>query len=170
MSNIGKRIMIIGSPGSGKSTFSRKLSDITGLPLIHLDKEFWNSGWIETPKDEWIKKQKSLVSGDQWIIEGNYGGTIGIRVEKADTIICFQLSRVICLFRYFKRVITNLNKVRPYMPDGCNEKIDFDFMKYIWNFPEISGKINNNIIENNRDKQLIIFKKRKDAGDFIMKF
>jgi adenylate kinase family enzyme len=50
MNNIGRRIMVIGSPGSGKSTFSRKLSEITRIPLIHLDKEFWNDGWVETQK------------------------------------------------------------------------------------------------------------------------
>lgn len=98
MNNIGKRIMVIGSPGSGKSTFSRKLSHITGTPLIHLDKEFWNSGWVETPRDEWVKKQKFLVAGDEWIIDGNYGGTMEIRLGKAYTVICFEFMKYIWNF------------------------------------------------------------------------
>ncbi|MCY6356049.1 hypothetical protein [Clostridium sp. ZS2-4] len=105
--------MIIGSPGSGKSTFSRKLAEITGIPLIHLDKEFWNYGWVETPREEWVKKQENLISGNEWIVDGNYGSILDMRIEKADTIVCFQLSRVMCIQSYFKRVVTNINKIRP---------------------------------------------------------
>lgn len=111
MSSIGKRIMVIGSPGSGKSTFSKKLTEKTGIPLIHLDKEYWKYGWVETPREEWIKKQEDLFCGEKWIADGNYGGTMDLRIEKADTIICFKLSRYVCIMRYLKRIITNLNKL-----------------------------------------------------------
>jgi adenylate kinase family enzyme len=167
MSDIGKRIIVIGSPGSGKSTFSRKLSEVTGIPLIHLDKEFWNYGWVETPREEWVKKQGAFICEDEWIIDGNYGGTLDIRVERADTIISFQLSRVVCLIRYFKRVIKNINKLRPDMPEGCPEQFDFEFMKYIWNFPKESGKRNLERIHNSKDKNIIIFKNKNDANSFI---
>ena len=168
MTNIGRRIMVVGSPGSGKSTFSRKLTEITGLPLIHLDKEFWNNGWIETPGEEWIKKQKRLISGYEWIVDGNYGGTMDIRLEKADTVICFKLSRAVCLQSYFKRVITNIGKVRPDMPEGCPEKFDFQFMKYIWNFPKKSGQANINRLQKSKVKFIIVFKKRREANRFII--
>lgn len=167
MNNLGKRIIIIGSPGSGKSTFSRKLADVTGIPLIHLDKEYWNYGWVETPREEWIKKQESLISDDQWIADGNYGGTLPLRMDKADTIICFQLSRVVCILRYFKRVITNMNKIREDMPEGCPEHFDFEFMKYIWNFPDASGKRNLERIQASKGKKIIFFKKKNDAAKFI---
>jgi adenylate kinase family enzyme len=167
MNNIGRRIMVIGSPGSGKSTFSRKLSEITRIPLIHLDKEFWNDGWVETPKEQWLEIQKKLIEGDEWIIDGNYGGTMDIRLEKADTVICFELSRLVCLFSYFKRVITNLNRVRPDMPEGCDEKFDFEFMKYIWEFPKKSGKRNKDRIEGNKNKKIIIFKNRRESNIYI---
>lgn len=169
MNDIGKRIMVIGSPGSGKSTFSRKLSQIIARPLIHLDKEFWNNGWIETPRKEWIEKQKCLITGDEWIVDGNYGGTMDIRLEKADTVICFKLSRTVCLMSYFKRVITNINKVRSDMPEGCPEKFDFEFMKYIWNFPKTSGRKNIEKIEKNKEKQIIVFKNRREANQYIIK-
>lgn len=168
MNNIGKRILVIGSPGSGKSTFSRRLSESTGIPLIHLDKEFWNYGWVETPREEWVKKQENYVSENEWILDGNYGGTLNVRLEKADTIICFQLSRVVCLMRYLKRVITNINKIRSDMPEGCAEYLDFEFMKYIWNFPKVSGKKNLEILKRSKDKHLIIFKKRNEANQYII--
>jgi len=169
MNKIGKRIMVVGSPGSGKSTFSRKLAEISGLPLIHLDKEFWNDGWIETPRVEWVKKQRSLLEGAEWIVDGNYGGTMDIRLEKADTIICFKLSRAVCLLSYFKRVITNIGKVRPDMPEGCPEKFDFEFMKYIWDFPNKSGQKNINRLDEIKDKQIMVFKNRRQAKQFLIK-
>jgi adenylate kinase family enzyme len=167
MNDIGKRIIVIGSPGSGKSTFSRKLAEVTGIPLIHLDKEFWNHGWVETPREEWVERQANFISEDEWIIDGNYGGTLDIRLEKADTIICFQLSRMTCLLRYLKRVITNMNKIRPDMPEGCPEHLDFEFMQYIWNFPRNSGKRNLERINNCKNKHVIFFNKKNDANKYI---
>ncbi|MFX0547864.1 DNA topology modulation protein [Hathewaya histolytica] len=167
MDKIGKRIMIIGSPGSGKSTFSKKLAKLIGIPLIHLDKEFWNYGWVETPREKWIKKQEKLVQGDTWIIDGNYGGTLDIRLEKADTVICFQLNRTVCVLSYLKRVITNINKVRSDMGEGCPEKFDFEFIKYIWKFNIESEMKKIEKVTNHRNKQVIIFKKRSEAEKFL---
>lgn len=167
MKDIGKKVIIIGSPGSGKSTFSRRLSELTGIPVIHLDKEFWNYGWVETPKEEWAKRHENFISGDQWIIDGNYGGTMDIRIKNADTIICFQLSRGVCILRYLKRVITNLNKIRSDMPEGCPEHLDFKFLKYIWNFNKASGKRNIERLEENKYKHIIIFKRKNDADKYI---
>ncbi|MDD3225701.1 MAG: DNA topology modulation protein [Clostridium sp.] len=167
MNNIGKRIMVIGSPGSGKSTFSRKLSDAVGIPIIHLDKEYWHNGWIETPREDWVKKQNELISRDKWIIDGNYGSTMNIRLEKADTVILLQLNRFVCLFSYFKRVITNLNKIRPDMPEGCKEKFDLEFMKYILEFPKKSGQRNIDKLKESKNKQVIVFKSRRAANKYI---
>jgi len=164
---LGKKIMVIGSPGSGKSTFSRQLSEILGIPLIHLDKVYWNSGWIETPKDEWKAKQELLISGDKWILDGNYGGTMDMRSNKADTIINFELNRLVCFMSYIKRVITNLGKVRSDMPEGCPEKFDFKFAKYIWNFPKSSGKRNNERLNTYKNKNIIVFCMRREANKFL---
>ncbi|MDR2096312.1 MAG: hypothetical protein LBP76_12475 [Treponema sp.] len=78
-SKLGKRIMIIGSCGSGKTTLAIQLSNILKLPIIHLDKEYWKPGWVETSKEEWENKQNKLVLDENWIIDGNYGGTFDIR-------------------------------------------------------------------------------------------
>jgi adenylate kinase family enzyme len=90
-----------------------------------------------------------------------------MRVKKADTVICFQLSRIVCILSYFKRVITNINKVRPDMPEGCPEKFDFQFMKYIWNFPKASGRRNLERLESTSDRHIIVFKKRREVNKYI---
>ncbi|ADZ21532.1 adenylate kinase family enzyme [Clostridium acetobutylicum] len=167
MKQIGNRVIIIGSPGSGKSTFAKKLSEILALPLIHLDKEYWNFGWIETPKEKWIEMQEEFIKMDKWIIDGNYGSTIDIRLRRADTIVCFCLPRTLCLFRAFKRYLINLNKVREDMAEGCKENFDLEFVKYIWDFPKNYGEKNIKLINENKDKKILIFKKRNEANDFI---
>lgn len=90
-----------------------------------------------------------------------------MRLDKADTVICFQLGRVICIMSYLMRVITNINKVRPDMPDGCPEKLDFEFVKYIWRFLKTSGKRNIEKLKEIKDKKIIIFKKRRQANKYI---
>ena len=76
------KIIVIGCGGAGKSTFSRKLSNLLDIPVYHLDKLFWNKGWIETPQKEFNKKIKEVISKDKWIIDGNYIKTIDIRAKE----------------------------------------------------------------------------------------
>ena len=164
---LGKRIMIIGSCGGGKTTFSIELSKILELPLIHLDKEYWKPGWIETPKEEWHEKQKNLVSNDNWIIDGNYGGSFDIRFSRADTVIFLDYNRYICLFGIFKRWLTYSGKTRIDMGEGCNEKIDRQFINFVWNFPIKSRpKICEKLNEYKNVRQIIL-KNRKNANELI---
>jgi adenylate kinase family enzyme len=130
-----KRIAIIGSPGSGKSTLARKLGEISGLPVFHLDRLFWNPGWVQSPKPVWIALQSALVAQDSWIIDGNYGATLHIRAAAADTIIFLDFPRYLCLGRAVKRVWQYRGSIRPDMAPGCPEKIDREFLHYIWRFP-----------------------------------
>jgi len=135
------RIMIVGSPGSGKSTFAEQLCKITSLPLIHLDNEFWKPGWVETPRPEWIGKQKLLVSGDKWIIDGDYSSTMEIRFEAAELIIFLDVNRFICIMRAAKRT----GKKRMDLPDYLDEPKAisndfFEFCKWIWDYPKKGRK------------------------------
>src|SRR5204862_4664583 len=84
---MGRRVLVTGLAGSGKSTFSRSLAAKTGLPLIHLDIHFWKPGWVEPSEAEWREKQRGLLAGDAWIVDGNYHETLDLRLERADTIL-----------------------------------------------------------------------------------
>ena len=130
-----QRVLIIGSSGAGKSTLAAALAKKTGLPLIHLDAEYWNPGWVPTPDEAWHAKVKELAARDSWIMEGNYSGTFSVRIPRADTIILTTRPRWLCLLRAILRSIRYYGHTRPDMSEGCPERFDLDFYKWVWNFP-----------------------------------
>jgi len=113
-----KKVIVIGSGGAGKSTFSRRLGEATGLPVIHLDAHFWRPNWEPTPKDEWKAKVGELLKGDEWIMDGNFGGTRELRMQAADTIIMLDFPRRVCMYRVVKRAFQFHGKKRPDMGEG----------------------------------------------------
>ena len=129
-----KRVLVIGSCGAGKSTFSRRLHEITKLKLIHLDKIYHLPNWEEPPEDEWLIKLKDIIKGDEWIIDGNFGSSMELRLERCETVIWLDLPRRVCVWRVLKRNWLYRNRVRPDMAEGCEEKFDPEFIKYVWRF------------------------------------
>lgn len=133
-----KRVLIIGSGGSGKSTLARRLGEAAGIEVIHLDKLHWKPGWIEPDKEEWGKTVDKILEGDSWIIDGNYSGTLEKRIAAADTVIFLDLPRAVCVWRILKRVARYRKTNRPDMAEGCDEKFDLKFLKWIWDYPQRS--------------------------------
>jgi len=166
--SIGNKILIIGPGGSGKSTLARQLGEKHDLPVIHLDKEFWNAGWVQTPKEEWHDKQKMLLSGPCWIADGNFGGSLELRLERADTVIFLDFSRFASMRGVIKRRFSNIGKTRPCMADGCPEKLDFAFLKWLWQFPSKSRPQILEIISNCRDVDVIVLRNRKEVRRFLV--
>ena len=145
-----KRILLIGCSGAGKSTLSIKLAEILDLPVLHLDAVYWNEGWVPTPKSEFKEKLQMALEEPAWIIDGNFNSTIEMRSRYADLIIFLDFPNWLCLSRVLKRVWTYKGATRPDMAEGCNEKIDWEFAKFIWTYPkkkrpgvlEMLGKMN----------------------------
>lgn len=130
-----KRILVIGSGGAGKSTFAARLATVMGLPLIHLDAEYWQPGWVEPPKREWADKVEQLIAAECWVMDGNYGGTMEQRLAACDTVIFLDLPRWLCLWRVVKRYFRYRGQARPDMTPGCAEQLTLDFLWWIWNYP-----------------------------------
>lgn len=131
-----RRIMVTGCCGAGKSTLARQLHQrLPHLPLIHLDQEYWNPGWVETEPDLWRKRVTQLAAQEAWIIDGNYGGTFDIRLACADWVIFLDRSRWVCLRRCINRIIRSYGRTRPDLAPGCPERFDYEFLKYVYNFP-----------------------------------
>ncbi|WP_284140080.1 topology modulation protein [Virgibacillus sp. LDC-1] len=129
-----EKIMVLGvSSGVGKSTFARKLGEIINVDVYHLDRLFWKPGWKQATIEQFSTAQKNIIyHNKQWIIEGNYSNTYEIRAQYADTIVYLELPRYICLYRVLKRWLKNRGKTRPDVGEGCPEKMDWDFIKFIW--------------------------------------
>jgi adenylate kinase family enzyme len=129
-----KKVLVIGSGGAGKSTFARHLGTLLNIDVIHLDELYWRPGWVETPRDEWRKVIEALLRRDAWIIDGNYSNTLDLRLEACDTVIFLDIARLICLWRVLKRVIRYRSRTRPDMAEGCRERLDFGFIRWVWHY------------------------------------
>lgn len=131
-----RRVAVIGSGGSGKSTLARSLGQATGLPVIHLDREHWQPGWVEPTREQWHQTHAALIEKSAWIIDGNYGGEMQPRFAACDTVIFLDYSRWTCLVRVLKRWWMYRGGGRPDMAPGCTEKLDFKFLRWVWNYPK----------------------------------
>jgi len=119
-----RKALIIGSPGSGKSTFGRKLAQKTGLPLVHLDKLYWRGDWDHLTREEFDAVLQVELDKQEWIIDGNFNRTLPHRLQYCDTVFFFDLPSVTCLWGITKRVFTHYGKVRPDMGGNCQERFD----------------------------------------------
>ncbi len=137
-----RRIAVLGSGGSGKSTAAREIARILSLPLLHLDGLYWLPGWQPRPDAEWAALQRQLAAEDRWIMDGNYGRTLEIRLSRADGVLFLDLPRRICLWRALWRSVRLYGRERPDLGQGCLEHLDFEFLRWIWGFPRSTrGKL-----------------------------
>ncbi|MBE4909849.1 DNA topology modulation protein [Bacillus luteolus] len=162
------RIAIIGSGGSGKSTLARKMGDKLNLEVWHLDRLLWKPNWQLTTREEQREIQNELIAKDKWIIDGNYTRTLDIRLNAADTILFLDISKVICVTRVVKRMIKFRNSTRPDMNEGCNEKIDLRFIKWVWKFPKTQRPyILTKLEQLSTNKEIIVLKSPKEIQRFL---
>jgi adenylate kinase family enzyme len=127
------RIMIFGFSGGGKSTLARKMGEILDIEPTHFDRLHWLPGWVESTRDYKREMIKPVLERDRWIIEGNYHHIYwNERLEKADTIIFIDVNRFTCIYQAWKRSLMYKGKTRPDMGEGCTEKFDLEFAKWVF--------------------------------------
>ena len=126
-----ERIVVVGCGGAGKSHLARRIAAATGLPLVHLDREFWRPGWRPTPIPEWITRVAALAAAPRWIMDGSYVGTLPLRLARADAAVFLDLPTALCLARALRRVVGHYGRARPDMTPGCPERLDFEFFRWI---------------------------------------
>ncbi len=163
-----KKVVIVGSGGAGKSTLARQLANKTNLPVVHLDAHYWQPGWKETERSVWIEMQQAMMAADQWIIDGNYGSTMAARFEHADTIIYLDLNRYLCIWRAIKRRIRYHNTIRPDMNNGCIERLDWQFLTWLWRYPiDTRPTTLARLKAASLNKQVIHLKSRREVKQFV---
>ena len=130
------RIVVIGCSAGGKSTIARELSQILGVDVIHLDKVLWKPGCrLADPQLEEPQAVGELLGRRRWIMDGNYTVSLPMRLARADTVVFIDFSRFRCLLRALKRLFQFRGKTRPDMGANCPERLNFELLRWIWNYP-----------------------------------
>lgn len=166
--NQKQRILVVGSPGAGKSTFSKELAKITGLPLYHLDKLYWKENWEKPSHDEWEKILDEVIELDSWIIDGNYASTMEKRIARATIVYFLDYSRYLCVKSVLKRIKIYNNTQRDDITNGCIEKYDREFLQWVWDFPIKYRPVLLEILSNYPNIKVIYFKNRDEASNYLV--
>ena len=128
---VTRRVLVVGPCGAGKSTLAFALAERWNLPLFHLDKFYWKPGWIESSEEERAERIGEVVSREAWLLEGNYGSTLHLRLPRATRVIYLDYPIPLCLWRIMKRIRRYGGRTRPDMAEGCEERFDINFMWYV---------------------------------------
>ena len=162
-----ERIVIIGCGGAGKSTLARQLGKKLNIPVVHLDKLWWNPGWIEKSQEEFDELHRQELSKEKWIMDGNFNRTMPERIARCDTVIYLDFSRWACLRGMFHRVIRNYGKHRPDMGGNCKERFDPEFVKWIWEYNQLNRVRNYTWLSQAKHAKTIVLKNRKEVRAFL---
>ena len=158
------RAVVIGCPGSGKSYFSKKLAELTGVPLYHLDMIYHKPDRTTLPREMFDERLGEIISTENWIIDGNYQRTIGRRISVCDTVFMFDLPTEVCI----GGALSRLGKKRDDMP-WTEDTLDPDFERFIKEFREKQLPEIYDILKRYTDRDIVIFKSREQAEFYLEK-
>ncbi len=157
------KAIVIGSPGAGKSTFSRKLRDMTGLPLYHLDMIWHRPNQTTVSKQEFDERLREILAKDCWIIDGNYSRTLELRLQYCDTVFLLDFPLETCLAGAESRI----GKAREDLP-WLETEFDPEFRQFILDFPKDSlPRIYRLLEKYQMDKRTVIFKSREELENYF---
>ena len=160
--SIGDRIVILGCPGSGKSTFARKLQEKTGLPLIHLDNVWWRTDGTHISREAFDRALGELLQGERWIMDGNYSRTYEVRLRSADTAIFLDYDEETCMAGVTARVGQN----RPDMP-WTEKTLDPELVAMVQNYAASDRPALLALLQKYPEKQVIVFTDRAQADRWL---
>ena len=158
-----KKAIIIGCPGSGKSTFGRKLRDISRLPLYNLDMMYWNIDRTTVSKEVFVQRLKNAMANPEWIIDGNYGSTMEMRIKECDTVFFLDYPTDICI----AGINARKGKIRSDMPWVENDDSDEEFLGFIRNYNSDSRPVVLDLLKKYKSKNIYVFRSREDAEEYL---
>lgn len=161
-SSIGDKILILGCPGSGKSTFARALAAKTGLPLVHLDNVWWRADGTHIPREEFDRALDEILQGEKWIMDGDYSRTYEVRVRAADTVIFLDYPEEVCMAGIRARV----GKPRPDIP-WTESTLDPELVSLVQNYARDDRPALLSLLQKYPEKQALIFTSRQETDRWL---
>ncbi len=164
-----ERVLVIGCSGSGKSTLARRLAGRLALPYISMDREiFWLPGWQTRPRAEALARLQGIVAGERWIIDGTSPGTLPLRLPRTHLVLWLRPPRLMSLYGVISRWLRYRGRSRPEMADDCPEKIDREFLAYVWNFEKReSPEIEENLAAFGPEVPVCVLKSRRENNRLL---
>ena len=156
------RVLVIGCPGSGKSTFSRALSEKTGLSLIHLDQLYWNTDRTTVEKQVFRRRLQDALEGESWIIDGDYASTMELRLQRCDTVLFLDYPEEVCLSGVRDRV----GKLRADLP-WTETDVDEELIGVVRNYRRDKRPVVLDLLQRYADKEIHVFTSRREAAAFL---
>lgn len=159
-----KKIIVIGCPGSGKSTFSKALHKITGIALFHLDMLYWNADQTTVERSVFLERLSQVLQKSEWIIDGNYASTMEQRLQACDTVIFLDYPPEVCL----NGVRERRGKPRSDLPWVETGAEDGAFIQYIKNYNIQNRPHVVELLGKYPHKNIYIFTSREEAAEFLI--
>ena len=160
--SIGNRIIVLGCPGSGKSTFARALAARTGLPLIHLDSVWWRADGSHFSRDEFDRALAELLAGEKWIMDGDYSRTYEVRLRAADTVIFLDYPEDVCM----AGIVGRVGEERPDMP-WTESALDPELVAMVKNYARDNRPVLLDLLRRYADRQVLVFTDRTRADRWL---
>jgi|SRR5581483_643943 len=130
-----RRVLVIGAPGSGKTTLSTRLAAKLGVPVHYLDRHHWLPGWRYRDDASAREAVRRIAETPAWVMDGNFSETFNLRMPRADTLVWLDYPRATCIRRVLLRSIRDYGRSKPDLPEGCPEQFDAKLLRWVWDFP-----------------------------------
>ena len=163
-----RRVLIIGCPGSGKTTFAKKMAEKTGLPLVHLDRLYWKGQWEHLSREDFDRVLQTELEKPEWIMDGNYDRTLPHRLQFCDKVFFFDMPTVTCLWGITKRLTENYGRSLEDMGGNCPERLGrkkFELCRKVFEFNRNNRKKYYKLLKT--FPNVMVFKRRKDAEEYL---
>lgn len=162
-----RRVLVLGPGGAGKSVLSRELAGITGIPLIHLDREFWRPGWIKPERAEWLAQLDELLGTDAWIADGTHADTLEYRLGKADGVVLLDYSRWVSVKGVFTRLLHRSGRRRADLAPGCRNRLDRGYASWVWTYPRETRPAIATALANHAHVPVVTLRSRRHAQRWL---
>lgn len=165
---IGRRILVIGPPGSGKTWFSTALSRAIHVPVYHLDRVYWKPGWVRAGMEEVREGLERLLAREEWILDGNYHDTLARRADASDMVVLLDVPRPRCILNVLVRIVRKRRAVRDDIPENSPERLDLSFLRWIWTYDrEIKPVTGRLLADARRTRRVVVLRNRSEMRDFL---